>query len=154
MCRTHSTFTTLSIVPNRNDFVGVQLLEENKDLFSAWRILMKINFDDLSLEKMSELINDLIDNKKDFDITGLKKETLNDAVKLVEKIIESKGLSCRVYTAGRIATAALMVPPFTALGVAAMASIATHNAVIKNPDYTIAKHRVRKMLKVKYCKIS
>jgi methionine salvage enolase-phosphatase E1 len=117
---------------------------------------MKINFDDLNVEKLSELMNELIDNKKTFEITGLRNERFDDAVKFVENIIESKGLRCRVYTSGRVAaTGATFVGGITgALGVASIVGIAAHNLVTRNPDYEIAKHRIQKKLTVKYCKIS
>lgn len=59
-------------------------------------------------------------------------------MKTIEKLIESQGLTCRVYTAGRIA--ALGVGAITIVGgVAAGLTIAAHNIATYNPDYEIAK---------------
>ncbi|TMO45621.1 hypothetical protein CWC25_05775 [Pseudoalteromonas sp. S4389] len=110
---------------------------------------MKINFEELTSNKLKELIR----AEKTFEVTGLSGR-INEAVKFVENTIESEGLRVRVYTYGRIAAAGgtLFGGITGALGLASVVGMAAHNLATLNPDYEIAKHLVDNMLTVKYCK--
>ncbi len=66
-----------------------------------------------------------------------------EAIEPLEKLIEGKGLSCRVYPKGRVAAlGALAVPnPVTvAVSLGTAAFIGAHNLATFNPDYEIAKN--------------
>lgn len=79
----------------------------------------------------------MISEKKSFKIKEIESDFFGDTVENLEKLIESQGLTCRVYTAGRIA--ALGVCAITIVGgVAAGLTIAAHNIATYNPDYEIA----------------
>jgi len=110
---------------------------------------MRIDYDDLTSEKLKELLTE----RRSFEVTGLSGR-IGDGVKFVEKAIESKGLRCRIYTYGRItaAGASLFGGITGVLGLASAVGMAAHNVVTLNPDYEIAKHLVDNMLTVKYCK--
>jgi hypothetical protein len=80
---------------------------------------------------------------------------MSEAVESLEKTIESRGLSCRVYTKGRAASiAAAAIPtPVTVLGGWASAiAIGVHNVATWNPDYEIAKNLAMGTLTVDYKK--
>lgn len=97
---------------------------------------------DISVYSASELSNEeissMIVKKKSFKIKEIESDFFGDTVETIEKLIESQGFTCRVYTAGRIA--ALGVGAITIVGgVAAGLTIAAHNIATYNPDYEIAK---------------
>ena len=85
-------------------------------------------------------ITKLINNRESFTLTNVK--NFSQTVKKIERLIEQKGLSCRVYTAGRSATmvAALASGPAVLFGLASVVAIAAHKVVTLNPDYEIAKY--------------
>lgn len=78
-----------------------------------------------------------------------------EAASTLEKVIESKGMKCRVYTKGRIATLAATVataPPVVIGGLVAGIAIGAHNLATWNPDYEIAKNPATGALSVTYMK--
>jgi hypothetical protein len=105
----------------------------------------RITYDEL------EKVKDLVDDRVSFEVTGLNNR-MKEAVLEVERIIENKGLRCRIYTRGRIAAAGgSFFGGITGLaGIASAAGIAAHNLATFNPDYEIAKHLVDNKLTVTY----
>ena len=99
-------------------------------------------------EASNEEINELISQKQSFRVTGIGGRVSETAVR-IERLIELKGLSCRLYTAGRLAAAGVGVFEVGA-GLIALAGIAAHNLVTLNPDYEIAKHLVDNALTVTF----
>jgi hypothetical protein len=100
-----------------------------------------------------EKIDQLIDNKETFTLTGVKH--MRKAVAAIEKKIEGKGLKCRVYLEGRavsVGAAAIPASPTVIGGWLAAAAIGVHNLATYNPDYEIAKNPVTNKLEVKYKK--
>ena len=110
---------------------------------------MKISYEEIESSETKELIS----NHKSFEIIGLSGR-MGSAVSQIENIIENKGLSCRVYTYGRVASAgATLVGGITGLaGLASTVGMAAHNLATYNPDYEIAKHLVDNKLSINYKK--
>ena len=110
---------------------------------------MKISYDELTAEKLSELVR----AEKTFEVTGLSGR-ISEATEWVENKIENEGLKVRVYTYGRVVAAGgtLFGGITGVLGLASVVGMAAHNLATLNPDYEIAKHLVDNMLTVKYCK--
>ncbi len=94
----------------------------------------------------------LISCHESFTLTNIK--NFSQTVKKIERLIEKRGLSCRVYTAGRSATmaAALASGPAVIFGLASAAAIATHKIATLNPDYEIAKYPLADKLVVNFKK--
>ncbi|MBL0560978.1 hypothetical protein [Aeromonas hydrophila] len=109
----------------------------------------KIHYDDLDTDKLTALIS----SRLSFEVTGLSGR-MSSAVSKIENAIEPAGLTCRVYTRGRIAAAgaSLLGGPAGVAGVISAAGIAVHNLATYNPDYEIAKHLVDNTLSVLYKK--
>jgi hypothetical protein len=99
-----------------------------------------------------EAVIALIKKKDSFTLTHVK--NFSQTVKRVERLIESQGLSCRIYTAGRSTTmaAALASGPAVLFGLGSAAAIAAHNLATINPDYEIAKYPLADKLEVNYKK--
>jgi hypothetical protein len=110
---------------------------------------MSIVYDDLDYTSVKELIG----NRESFEIIGLSGQ-MGDAVQKIETIIESQGLSCRIYTYGRVASAgATLFGGITGfVGLTSVVGMAVHNLATYNPDYELAKHLVDNKLSVKYQK--
>lgn len=108
---------------------------------------LKVSFTDLKKEQLEKLIR----QKKSFEVVGATGNIL-EAVKVVETAIESQGLSCRIYTKGRIASAGATVfgGVTSVLGIASAVGIAAHNLATYDPDYEILKHLVDNKLSVVY----
>ncbi|EIC30306.1 hypothetical protein [Methylomicrobium album] len=90
-----------------------------------------------------EKIGTLIDERKSFVLEDIARLNFGEAVNTLEKTIESKGLTCRVYTKGRSATvaaAAIPISPTVIGGWASAIGIGIHNLATWNPDYEIAKN--------------
>ncbi|MBN6527901.1 hypothetical protein JZM32_07840 [Acinetobacter pittii] len=105
----------------------------------------------LTDEKIKEMVN----KKLSFIIEDIDRRKMSGAVKLVENIIEQKGLKCRVYSVGRSAalTGAVIPTPVTVLGGwAAGIAIGAHNLATWNPDYEIAKNIPFGTIRVNYKK--
>lgn len=103
---------------------------------------MNIKYDELE----SGILDNLIKERKSFEVVGVK--SMSYAVGQVEHAIESNGLKCRVYTAKRAASLALLNPITFSLGVASAIGIGIHNAATYNPDYEIKKHPIDNRLEV------
>ena len=90
-----------------------------------------ITYEDLSGEK----VKSLIEKRASFEVLGLSGR-MDSAVSKVENLIESSGLSCRVYLYGRVAAAGASVfGGVTGLLVIASAvGMAAHNLATYNPD--------------------
>jgi len=86
-----------------------------------------------------------------FVLDEVDRTTMGEAVESLEKMIESYGMKCRVYTKGRSATLAaeLAIP---LVGWAAAAAMGIHNLATWNPDYEIAKNMLTGTLTVTYKK--
>ncbi|MGS1108212.1 hypothetical protein ACVCNH_18305 [Achromobacter anxifer] len=90
-----------------------------------------------------EEVAKLIDERRSFVLEDVARLSMPEAVEALEKLIEGKGLSCRVYTKGRVAAVgAFAVPnPVTAaVSLGSAAFIGAHNLATFNPDYEIAKN--------------
>ena len=102
-----------------------------------------------------EKIAGLIEKRASFVLEDIDALNMSEAVETVEKLIESKKLSCRVYLKGRSATvaaAAIPVAPTVLGGWAAALAIGVHNLATWNPDYEIAKNFATGTLTVTYKK--
>ncbi|GAB6070851.1 hypothetical protein JCM30760_19480 [Thiomicrorhabdus hydrogeniphila] len=107
----------------------------------------KISFSEIGNGKLQEFIK----QKKTFEVVGAS-GNISEAVQAVEKAIESLGLSCRIYTKGRIAAAGATVfgGVTGVLGAASAIGIAAHNLATYDPDYEVIKHMVDNKLSVVY----
>lgn len=100
-------------------------------------------------------IAELIEDKKSFVLEDVDRLSIGNAVETIEKLIESKGFSCRVYTAGRASTmvGAIIPTPVTVIaGWASALAIGAHNIATWNPDYEIAKNIATGTLTIEYKK--
>ena len=120
---------------------------------------MTIESYDISTHSIKNITDDkiknMIDKRLSFIIEDIDRLKFSGVVKLVEKVIESKNLKCRVYTQGRAATvAAAAIPtPVTILGgYAAGIAIGVHNLATWDPDYEIAKNIPAGTLRINYKK--
>ena len=113
---------------------------------------------DISVYKMKDIadgnVSKLIDQKSSFVLEGIDRLNMGEAVSALEKIIESKGLKCRVYTKGRSATfvGAVIPGPTVLVGWASAIGVGIHNVATWNPDYEIAKNLATGTLTVSYKK--
>ncbi|PAU63662.1 hypothetical protein [Pseudomonas indica] len=113
---------------------------------------------DVNVYTLQEISNDQIlekiKNRESFIIEKLEPMRFSSTVDTLEKLIESEGLKCRVYTIGRIATAgATALGGVTAaLGLFSGIAIAAHNIATWNPDYEIAKNIFGATIHVNYKK--
>ncbi len=104
------------------------------------------------LDMLDPEINKLIDKRLSFTLTGVEK---SQAVRVLEALIEQKGLSCRVYTENR---SALMGAAFIPTGITQLTGIVTaigvgiHNLATFNPDYEVGRHPVENKITVTYKK--
>lgn len=94
----------------------------------------------------NEQINKLITEKKSFTITDIPKHSFGKTVKTIESLIETQGLSCRIYTAGRIAAMGAASAWSLIGGIAAGLAIAAHTVATYNPEYEIAKYQLSRKL--------
>lgn len=108
-----------------------------------------VKYEEIGSERTSRLINE----KQSFEIVGLSGR-MGSAVSQIENLLEPKGLSCRVYTYGRIAAAggSFFGGVTGAIGIASAIGIAAHNLATYNPDYEISKHLVDNKLTITYKK--
>lgn len=108
-----------------------------------------------SLDEISnEAISIKVKNKESFTIEKIDNSKFSDTVKVLEKIIEDKGLKCRIYTIGRIAAVgAVAVSGWaTVAGIASGLAIGAHNIATWSPDYEIAKSPLTQTVYVQYKK--
>jgi len=94
-------------------------------------------------------LNHLLNTKSSFVVTGVGGNIL-EATRMIENAIESRGMSCRVYTRNRsiAATASIWTP----LGALSFIGIAAHNLATYNPDYEIGKAIIDHKIYVEYKK--
>lgn len=111
--------------------------------------MKKIQYEELSTSVLTQLIN----SKSSFEVIGLGGRLMN-ACSLVENKIETNGMTCRIYTPGRIGAAGWSVLGGItgAVGILSAASIALHNLATYNPDYEIAKNPIQNKIVVTYKK--
>lgn len=109
--------------------------------------MQSVTYEDLDSNK----VKSLIENHNSFEIVGLSGR-MGSAVSKIEGLIESQGLSCRIYTYGRVAAAggSLFGGITGVLGLASAIGMAAHNIATYNPDYEIAKHQIDNKLSVNY----
>ena len=105
----------------------------------------------ISFEEIHTRGTELIRKRASFEILGLNGKMI-DAVSLLEAEIEKQGLTCRIYTSGRIASigASFLGGVTGVVGIASAAVIAAHNIATFNPDYEVSKHLVDNKLVVSY----
>ena len=80
---------------------------------------------------------------------------MKESVLSLERLIEKRGLRCRIYMKGRastVAAAAIPVSPTVIGGWLAGIGIAAHNIATWSPDYEIAKNPLTSTLTVTYKK--
>lgn len=111
--------------------------------------MTQLTFSDLATSRLPQLIS----SKESFEVVGLGGKLL-EAIRLVENKIESTGMTCRVYTVGRVG---LVAGSFAggitgALGLLSATGIALHNLVTINPDYEIEKYPTYNRIVVRYKK--
>lgn len=102
-----------------------------------------------------EKIDSLIKQRQSFVLEDIDRLNMSEAVASMEKLIESSGMRCRVYSKGRaasMAAAAIPTPVTVISGWASAIAIGAHNIVTWNPDYEIAKNLVTGTLAVTYKK--
>jgi hypothetical protein len=106
---------------------------------------------ELQYEDIDQSVKELVKNRESFTIIGLTGK-MSDAVEKIEAIIEREGLSCRIYTRGRItATGGSFLGGVTGVaGLVSAIGIAAHNIATYDPDYEVAKHIVDNMLTISY----
>lgn len=108
------------------------------------------NINEISNEKILEKIK----NKESFILEKVESIKFHSAVETLERLIESQGLKCRIYTPGRIAAAGATVAGGVTgiLGFLSGIAIAAHNIATWNPDYEIAKNLFGSSIYVNYKK--
>lgn len=84
-----------------------------------------------------------------FVLEDIDRKNMSEVVETVEKMIESMGMSCRIYTKGR--SAALIAVPVVGLSYA-IAALGIHNLATWNPDYELAKNLITGTLTITYKK--
>lgn len=123
---------------------------------------------DIQVYQFENLTNEAIglklDAHDDFVIEGINRLNMSEAVKTVEKLIEDRGLRCRIYQKGRVAaaiggtTVATGWIPVAGEAVILAAAAATavgsaaHHLATFNPDYEVAKNLVTGTLTLTYQK--
>lgn len=94
-------------------------------------------------EISDEEVSKLIDDRRSFVLENVARTSMSEAIEALEKLLKSKGLTCRVYTKGRAAALGAMAipnPVTAAVGLGSAAFIGGHNLATFNPDYEIAKN--------------
>lgn len=99
--------------------------------------------------ELKNKLSKLIQNKDTFIVFNLGGQLL-EATALIEKAIESAGLSCRIYTRNRSVAAGALA--WTGAGLVSLAGIAVHNLATINPDYEIGRDIVNNKLYVEFKK--
>lgn len=99
-----------------------------------------------------ELLQELIEANRSFEITGLEAEgAMAEMIGRLEAVMARLHKTNRVYTVGRsavVAAAAIPTGVTQLTGAAAAIGIGLHNFATYNPDYEIAKHLLDKKLSV------
>ncbi|WP_332604772.1 hypothetical protein [Acinetobacter sp. ESBL14] len=108
--------------------------------------MQTIKYDDLS----SSFLESMIKGKKSFEILGVGGK-IKECVNLVEKTIEGNGLTCRIYTEGRIAGVAAGILD-QGIGIVTAVGIVAHNLFTLNPDYEVGKNLLQHKITVTFKK--
>lgn len=111
--------------------------------------MVSVTYEELDSEKVKNLIAD----NHSFELVGLSGR-MGGAVSKIENLIESQGLSCRIYTYGRVVIAggSILCGLAGVVGIASMVGMGGHNIATFNPDYEVAKHFIDNKLSVIYKK--
>lgn len=91
----------------------------------------------------NEAVSELIAERRSFVLENVARLSMSEAIETLEKIIESKGMTCRVYTKGRVAAVGVFAVPnpvTAAVSLGTAAFIGAHKLATFNPDYEIAKN--------------
>lgn len=107
--------------------------------------------DDLSNEQILAKIQ----ARETFELKGIYRVDFLNVVNNIEGMIESEGMSCRVYTTYRstgMLGLALSNPLTAVAGLASVVGIAAHNIATWNPDYELGKHMALGRLEITYKK--
>jgi len=113
---------------------------------------------DVNVYKISEISNEKIlekiKKKESFILEKVESIKFHSTIETLERLIESQGLKCRIYTFGRIATAGASVAGGVTgvLGALSGIAIAAHNIATWNPDYEIAKNFFGSSIHITYKK--
>lgn len=108
--------------------------------------MQTIKYDDLN----NSFLESMIQGKNSFVILGVGGK-FKECVNLLEKTIEGNGMTCRIYTEGRIAgIAAGLVDQ--GVGIATAIGIAAHNLFTLNPDYEVGKNLIHNKITVTFKK--
>lgn len=112
--------------------------------------MLNVKKNEVSKEKLRELL--LVNPVDEFTIECTEKWSivLNGEItyipSLLESIIEGAGMSCRIYTRGRVAPIApwLVVPGVgQVIAAAAAVAVVAHNVATYNPDFEIRKNSLK-----------
>lgn len=112
---------------------------------------MNENTPKLPLAELNGQLPALIAGHRSFEVWDVDMEALFDTVQAVETEIEKQRLTCRIYTRGRLAAAAVGIFHAGA-GIATAVGIAAHNIATYNPDYEICKDLANNRLIVEFKK--
>lgn len=113
---------------------------------------------DVNVYKLNEISNEKIiekiKKKESFILEKVDSIKLHSTVETLERLIESQGFKCRIYTLGRVAAAGATVAGGVTglLGALSGIAIAAHNIATWNPDYEIAKNLFGSSIHVTYKK--
>ncbi|PLK97033.1 hypothetical protein CWN56_06870 [Klebsiella pneumoniae] len=113
--------------------------------------MKKAKIDEYSSDIIPNHLPQLLESKASFVVVGCGGKMLELST-MIETAIESKGMSCRVYTRNRITTAAATVWPIPAVAAIPLIGIAVHNLATFNPDYEIGKAIIDHKIYVSYKK--
>lgn len=113
--------------------------------------MSKSSLQKIALADLNERVSELIEARESFEVWDVDIESTFDVAQRIEAEIEKRRMTCRVYTSGRLMTAAVGIFSMGA-GLAALASIAAHNLMTYDPDYEICRDLANSRLIVKFMK--
>ena len=112
--------------------------------------LALIDYSTHNIEDIQVKVRNFISDRASFGIVNVAFGKQSQMVDIIEREIESVGLSCRVRTANRgWAVAAMTAATFGGAAVAG-AAIVAHNIVTIDPDYEIIKEMLGSDVAVEY----
>lgn len=106
----------------------------------------------LNREEVRKRVETLVQERKSFEVVDVKVGKQGTVVDIVERIIETNGLKCRVRTNGRGFAAAALAIPTLGGSLVAGAAIAAHDLSTANPDYEVIKEMFGSDVRVIYFK--
>lgn len=113
--------------------------------------MSKNNLQKIALADLNDRLSDLIGGHESFEVWDVDVEAAFDSAQRIESEIERRRMTCRIYTSGRLLTAAAGIF-YLGAGLAALASIAAHNLMTYDPDYEICRDLANSRLIVKFMK--